>query len=221
MKQSSFQVTDLNLCIPEREPQDITFTLNEGDVLEIKGPSGSGKTTLLKILARLYPSSSGVISLDGKQTSEVTPQVWRREVAYLAQKPALLPGTSLDNLRTPFSLHVAHKAKFPKEKAEKLLSDLGIDDATAQRGSRVLSGGEGARVALARALLLGPRVLLSDEVSAALDDRSRKQTVAVIKNWMREQGGILIFTAHDHHFAEEFADREILTLKNIKQNQTR
>ena len=141
---------------------DVSFAAPRGQVLALVGPSGAGKSTLLRCLTRLAEPESGTIGLDGEDIRRVAPQVLRRRVALVAQAPVMLPGTVADNLAYGLPA-LADDAR------DAALAAAGFDDSFLPRVAKALSGGERARVALARALTREPDAILLDEPTAALD----------------------------------------------------
>ncbi|HHV79645.1 MAG TPA: ATP-binding cassette domain-containing protein [Firmicutes bacterium] len=175
----------------------VSGSVDKGGVLAITGPSGSGKTTLLRILARLQQPIAGKAWLDGKNWSDFSPSEWRIRIHYLAQKPAFLPGTVLDNLKWPFQLAAIKKREgFNREKAADLASKMLLPGDIFERDAQIISGGEAVRVSLIRSLLISPTVLMADEPTAALDADAREAVIAVLKNWLRDTGGALLLVSH-------------------------
>jgi putative ABC transport system ATP-binding protein len=150
-----------------------SLTAFSGEVVDIVGESGVGKTTLLRVLARLLPSATGQIALDGEPAEHIAPELWRTRVALLPQKPALVPGDVRSNLLMPWALKVRHAQTAPSDAVLRAqLDGLGMADVALDRDVARLSVGQSARVAFARTMLTEPRVLLLDEADAALDEVS-------------------------------------------------
>ena len=142
--------------------RDVSLVVPSGLVTALLAPSGAGKSTLLRCLNRLVAPDSGEVLLQGQDILELEPRVLRRRVGLVAQVPVMLPGTVRDN--------VLYAIDEPRAgQAEQALRAANLDPAFAERPARELSGGERARVALARALAREPEVLLLDEPTAALD----------------------------------------------------
>lgn len=226
--------------------EGLSFAITAGEIVDLVGPSGSGKSSLLTAFARLNPHATGVLALQGRDANDFTPQQWRREVAYLPQKPILPGRTVAEAIRLPFSLsiradaegaaddgeagtaaadadksadgmqarggdgnvdagttvntgrrigHIGIGRKFialfrnNEEQARRLLPDqrirmtldaMGCDDIDLDRPPHDLSGGQAARVSLARTLLTGPKVLLADEVDAGLDDENAEKVADIM-----------------------------------------
>lgn len=179
----------------------VSATLSAGGVLTVGGPSGAGKSTLLRVLARLRDCSGGEARLGGISWKEFPAVLWRRLVHYLAQKPAIFDGTVLDNLKKPFELATVKKdLAFDQAAAKTGLERLLLPAGLLHQDARTLSGGEAARVALLRALLLNPAVLLLDEPTAALDEKARSAVLGVVGQWLAEEpnrGVVLVSHAGD------------------------
>ncbi|PJM73843.1 ABC transporter ATP-binding protein [Bifidobacterium primatium] len=183
--------------------RDIDFVVDGGEIVDLIGPSGSGKSSLLTAFARLNSHASGTLALAGRDSSEFTPQQWRRMVAYLPQKP-ILPGyTVADAIRLPWTLAVRGdgdgtsngtrglsrlfrsndaraREALPDARIRKTLDAMGCEDIDLMRPPHDLSGGQAARVSLARTLLTNPKVLLADEVDAGLDDDNAEKVASIM-----------------------------------------
>jgi putative ABC transport system ATP-binding protein len=188
--------------------------VNAGETLAVTGPSGVGKSTLLKILCRLVAPDQGEMALDGISFRSVASPKWRTQVQYLAQKPALLEGTVESNLRRPFQLkQISSVMSFDLHRAEQLMEELGLSREMMQQPAFTLSGGEGARVALIRAMLLNPRVLLLDEPTASLDELSRHMVLSVLARWVQEEERALILVSHNQQDRCEISGSRQLPLQ--------
>lgn len=166
----------------------LSFDVDGGEVVDVTGPSGSGKSTLLTAFARLNVHTSGTFALDGRDSDTFTPQRWRSVVAYLPQTPTLIGDTVADAIRLPWTLKVRHSERThaPKDlltdaHIRATLDDMGCADIDLDRAPRDLSGGQAARVSLARTLLTKPRVLLADEVDAGLDEQNADKVADLLK----------------------------------------
>lgn len=184
----------------------------ENGVLVVRGPSGAGKSTLLRALARLRPILHGRVWLQGREMREVPPTLWRRRVHYVAQQPVAFDGTVLDNLLLPYRLRIFRDEPAPQRPAlVAALEELGLPDP--DQDARTLSGGELARVALLRAVLARPSVLLLDEPTASLDAANRQRVVSLLRRWVTaEPGRGLVLVSHADQDAEAFGAVRVLNL---------
>ena len=158
---------------PLRLIEHACLTLEAGSIYDLTGPSGCGKSTLLRGLARLIDLDSGTMLLEGTPHTSFSPVQWRVQVCLVPQKPSLVPGTVQDNLLLPWSLKVRSNQTAPHEAAlRQMLDQAALEDVELDRDVSQLSGGQAARIALVRAFLTDARVLLLDEVDAALDEAS-------------------------------------------------
>jgi len=171
-----------------------------GAVTALLAPSGAGKSTLLRACVRLVEHEAGTITLDGTDVGDLDARTLRRRVGLVAQTPAMLPGSVADNLR--------HGVEdLGEDGLRDALAAADLDPSFAAREARRLSGGERARVALARALTRAPQVLLLDEPTAALDADSAARIGATLRGLAGRGLGICVAT-HDLEFAAAWSDRE-------------
>lgn len=170
---SFFEAISVSCVIPAQSPADdertvfenLSFAVERGEIVDLVGPSGSGKSSLLTACARLNPHAHGTFALEGKGSGEFTPQQWRRDVAYLPQKPILTGKNVAEAIRLPWTLAIRGKGGkgehlLPDERIRTTLDAMGCEDIDLERAPHDLSGGQAARVALARTLLTDPKVLL-------------------------------------------------------------
>lgn len=160
------------------------------------GRSGCGKTTLLKLAAGLLRPDAGTVRFDGGP----------RDIGFVFQAPNLLEWLRvIDNVLLPVTLHGRPSAA-ERERAQQLLDQLGLAD-HAHKHPRQLSGGQQSRVALARALMLQPTLLLLDEPFAALDAITREELQHDLRAMCRASGTTVLFVTHDIAEAVYLADR--------------
>src|SRR6266851_414661 len=126
-----------------------SILVRPGEAVAIQGPSGSGKSTLARALATLIEPDAGTVLLDGHDAREIAPTQFRTRVAFLAQQPAMFPGTVRDNLEAGPALH---GKSLGGSQGRELIVAVGLDESILPREAATLSGGERQRVALARAL---------------------------------------------------------------------
>ncbi|WP_172623388.1 ABC transporter ATP-binding protein [Arabiibacter massiliensis] len=153
--------------------RDVSFALEAGAIYDLVGPSGAGKSTLLRACALMMARDAGEFYLDALPSAGFKPVEWRRRVCLVPQQASLVAGTVRDNLVLPWKLKVNADTRPPAdEELARLLEAAELGDVELSRDASQLSGGQAARVALLRAFATRPRVLLLDEVDAALDDAS-------------------------------------------------
>jgi putative ABC transport system ATP-binding protein len=170
----------------------VSLTLDVGEIVDVRGPSGAGKTTLLRALARLLPDVTGALTLAGRPATDYEPAEWRSRVTLLPQTAAMQPGTVRDNLLMPWRLKVRSAESSPPDGVlEQALHDVGLAEIALGRDASRLSVGQAARVALLRAVLTGPDVLLLDEPDANLDDESTAQVSAMTERYAADGGAVL------------------------------
>ena len=183
---------------------DVSLTLEPGGRLAIMGPSGSGKSTLLAILGALEPPSTGTVRLDGVDPfagNAAARAVFRnRRIGFVFQEHHLLPGCSaLDNVLVP----AIASGRVPREiaaRGRRLLEHVGLAHRMAHRPGE-LSGGERQRVAVARALVLSPRLILADEPTGQLDSHAAAQVADLLVELAAESGGMLAVVTHSEPLA--------------------
>jgi lipoprotein-releasing system ATP-binding protein len=191
--------------------KDINMKVQKGEVVSIIGPSGAGKSTLLQIIGTLsQPDSGEVIINDNKvlQMKEKELAHFRNQhIGFVFQFHQLLPEfTAMENIIIPAL--IAHKSKEEaEEEAVKLLDFLKISDRASHRPNE-LSGGERQRVAVARALINHPDVILADEPSGSLDSANKEELHRLFFNLRDQFGQTLVIVTHDHDLAA-ISDRVI------------
>ncbi len=177
--------------------EDVSFFLEAGGVYDLTGPSGSGKTTLLRVCARLLPKTAGTLRLNGQDSDGMSPVAWRRQVCLVPQQSVLVPGTVGDNLRLPWTLKVNAGITPPAdEELQALLDAVDLNEVSCHTDASQLSGGQQARVALLRAFVTHPKVLLLDEVDAGLDDESAKAVGLLCRSVAQKEGSAVLRIRH-------------------------
>ncbi len=180
---------------------DVSFRVMPQEVVGLVGPSGCGKTTILHVVAGLRRASRGmvhVLGVDlGSASDRTVSRLRARHIGIVFQRFHLLPRESaLDNVLMPafFGDTPARKAR---ERAYALLERVGLGP-WARTPAVDLSEGQRQRVAIARALLNDPALVLADEPTGNLDDASARTTLSLLVDAVRERGGTLLLSTHDH-----------------------
>ena len=182
--------------------EHVSATLTQGRCTAVVGPSGAGKSTLLRLLDRLAEPSSGQVLLSGRPLPSYDVLELRRRVGLVQQAPVLLGDTVLEDLRVGAPL-------LAPVDAEELLVRAGLPGIDLGRATAGLSGGEAQRLCLARALAVGPEVLLLDEPTSALDAVAAGAVEQVIKRLVAD-GLTAVLVSHDLAQARRVADDVIV-----------
>jgi len=185
---------------------DVSFPVEEGEVLALVGPSGAGKSSLLRLLDRLDEPTSGTVFLSGVDYRTIPPRDLRRSVGMVMQAAALFPGTVADNVR--FGPH-QHGRDLPDAQVYELLKQVGLAGFASRPADR-LSGGEAQRVNVARALANEPQVLLLDEPTSALDEGSKLGVEELIAAIARDRSLTCVIVTHDMAQAARIATRALV-----------
>jgi ABC-type lipoprotein export system ATPase subunit len=184
----------------------INIEINKGEFVSIVGKSGSGKTTLLNLIGLLDTFDSGSYRLDDKELKSVNQfglaKLRNSKIGFVYQNFNLLPGsTTVDNVMLP-QLFAGKPSGKAKKKAQEYLEFVGLGDKFKNKPTQ-LSGGEQQRVAIARALINEPELLLLDEPTGALDSKTGREIMDLIKSeWRRREMTIMMIT-HDREIAQE------------------
>jgi ATP-binding cassette, subfamily B, bacterial MsbA len=174
---------------------NVTLTADAGEVIAIVGPSGAGKTTLISLIARLYDPTDGVVLLDGRDLRDLTLSGLRKQIGFVFQDTFLFAATIRENIAigrdraTEEEIITAARAANAWEFIERLPN--GLDTFTGERGVK-LSEGQKQRLAIARALLRDPRILILDEPTSALDARSEHLLRSALEVLMRGRTSFVI-----------------------------
>ncbi|AJY76787.1 ABC transporter ATP-binding protein [Paenibacillus beijingensis] len=176
----------------------------------IIGESGSGKTTLLRLLNVLDSPEEGEIWFDGVSLNEVNPVEWRRKAVMVPQSPVMFKGTVEDNLQV--GRRFAGQSAATREQMMQALFLFSLDKELSQAADN-LSGGEKQRLALARAVLMEPFVLLLDEPTSALDEATADTLMQRLSAYTRERNVTVIMITHSRTIAQTYADF-IVEVKN-------
>jgi polar amino acid transport system ATP-binding protein len=187
---------------------DVSLSVHAGDVVCLIGSSGSGKSTLLRCLDLIEEIDDGVIELDGREVSDpmVDPREVRREIGMVFQPYNLFPHLSVlaNCTLAPRKVHGATKAE-AEARARELLVRFGLGEHVDQHPDR-LSGGQQQRAALVRALCTSPRLVLLDEITAALDPELVGEVLDIVRDLARG-GTTMVIATHEMTFARDIATR--------------
>jgi lipoprotein-releasing system ATP-binding protein len=183
---------------------DVTLALESGGRLAVMGPSGSGKSTLLSVIGGLEPPTTGTVRLDGENphAASVSDRALfrNRRVGFVFQDHHLLAGCSaLDNVVLP-ALATGRVSPARIARATRLLERVGLAHRARHRPGE-LSGGERQRVAVARALIMDPRLVLADEPTGQLDSQAATSITDLLIELVSETGGMLLVVTHSEAVA--------------------
>jgi putative ABC transport system ATP-binding protein len=193
---------------------DLTVAVGKGKCLLLRGPSGSGKSTLLNLVGCLTHPTSGKIFLDGREVSHLPDHflaaVRREKIGFVFQAFNLLQGsTALDNVAMPLlPLGMGHAAR--KDKALSLLCRVNLEHRAHFRVNH-LSGGEQQRVAVARALVNDPALIIADEPNSNVDERNGRLILDMLGE-LKQEGRTLVISSHDPAFAGNGLVDDVLTM---------
>jgi putative ABC transport system ATP-binding protein len=197
---------------PTRALDDASATIRAGEVVAIMGPSGSGKSTLLHCLAGILPPDAGQVHYRGRDLwamSDAERSALRRgQFGFVFQFGQLVPElTCLENVALPLRLSGTRRSEAHR-RALSWLERLEVTDVAGKRPGDV-SGGEGQRVAVARALVTGPRVIFADEPTGALDSFNGERVMNLLTAAARESSAAVVLVTHEPRVAA-YSDREVI-----------
>ena len=182
----------------------VDLDVRQGEFITLLGPSGSGKTTTLRMIAGFTVQTAGTIEIDGNDVSRIPPH--KRDVGMVFQNYALFPHmTSGENIAFPLQMRKLPKAEI-KRRVDDALRLVKLD-AYASRYPRQMSGGQQQRIALARAVVFEPALLLMDEPLGALDKKLREALQLEIMHISRQLGATVVYVTHDQEEALVMSDR--------------
>ena len=187
--------------------KDVSFQFRKGDLISLLGPSGCGKTTVLKMMGGLIPATGGLLELDGRAIDAPFPGV-----GVVFQAPTLMPWRSvLGNVLFPMEVTGKNDAR-AKARAHEILKLVGLDGFE-NAYPRQLSGGMQQRVALCRAIIHEPSILLMDEPFGALDELTRLEMNDLLLDLRRVTGATVLFVTHSISEAIYLSDRVVVFSK--------
>lgn len=191
--------------------KDIDLTIQKGEIVSIVGPSGAGKTTLLQIIGTLDRPDTGSVIIDGIDTTTLSQKKLsdfrNRHIGFVFQFHQLLPEfTAIENIMIPAYI-AGVNTKEARHRAEELLQFMGLSDRTKHKPNE-LSGGEKQRVAVARALINNPDVILADEPSGSLDSKNKEELHQLFFDLRDKYGQTFVIVTHDEGLAS-ITDRTI------------
>ncbi len=189
----------------------IDLEIKKGEVVSIVGPSGAGKTTLLQIMGTLDKPTSGTVEIDGVNVSQLSQsklsKFRNQHIGFVFQFHQLLPEfTALENVMIPAFIAGTGK-KEARRRAEELLDFMGLSERAGHKPNE-LSGGEKQRVAVARALMNNPEVVMADEPSGSLDSKNKEELHRLFFDLRDRFGQTFVIVTHDESLAR-LTDRTI------------
>ncbi len=186
--------------------RDVSFAIAPGDRVAIVGSSGAGKTTLLRLLNRLIEPTSGAIYLDNQVLDQIPVIQLRQQVVLVLQESKLLGMTVRQALEYPLVLRHLTKSKI-QQRVEEWIERLHIPSDWLERTELQLSLGQRQWVAVARALVIQPHVLLLDEPTSALDVGKGEFLIKALMEFAQNYGAAVLMVNHQLELAEQFCDR--------------
>jgi putative ABC transport system ATP-binding protein len=194
--------------------RELSLTVERGEYLAIMGPSGSGKSTLMNLIGCLDTPTGGTYELNGHNVSEMDDnelaEVRNREIGFVFQTFNLLPrATALHNVELPL-IYAGIPAEERRQRALAALDHVGLAERVNHRPNE-LSGGQGQRVAVARALVNGPSILLADEPTGNLDSKTGAE-IMVLFNELARKGNTIIVVTHEEDIAHH--SRRVVRLRD-------
>ena len=187
--------------------RDVSFRAEQGEFITVSGPSGSGKSTFLHLMGAVDAPSSGEVFLGGREISRLSDEglseIRRKEVGFIHQFFHLMPTmTAYENVALPLLLQDRKRPEI-KEMAENALARVGLENRM-RSFPRQLSGGEMQRVAVARAVIHKPRLILADEPTGNLDSENSQNVLELVAELHKEDGFTVVMATHDQmplHYA--------------------
>jgi len=199
-----------------RAVDGVSFTVGRGEVVGLVGESGSGKTTLGRSVLRLIEPTSGSVSFDGREVTDLGPaelKALRSQMQIIFQDPfaSLNPRMSVGDILAE-ALHL-HRIGTPADRRKRigeLLEKVGLPATAAQRFPHEFSGGQRQRIGIARALAVNPKFIVADEPVSALDVSIQAQIINLLQDLRQEMGLSLLFIGHDLSVVEYLCERVVV-----------
>lgn len=195
--------------------EDVNFSFEEGKFYTILGPSGSGKTTALSLASALDTPKSGKILYEGKDIKKIGLNNYRnKHIAIVFQSYNLIDYmTGLQNITTAMEI-TKNKIEDKKEKAYELIEKVGLTKEEANRNVMKLSGGQQQRIAIARALSTNAKIILADEPTGNLDNKTSVEIIEIFKKLAKEDGKCIMMVTHSLEIAS--MSDVVINLENKK-----
>lgn len=221
MTTPTLQVQDLKKIFTRERQSDflavdgVSFDISAGECVGLIGESGSGKSTVANMIARLLNPTEGRILLDGEDVTDVEARSIFRTVQMIFQSPqeSFDPRRNLGDGIGESLLNVGQSRAEVREKVGRLLEAVGLSPDFENRYPHEVSGGQCQRAAIARAIAIGPKLLICDEATSALDVTVQAEIVALLSRLRRERGMACLFICHDIALAQDFCDRLLVMHK--------
>jgi len=192
----------------------VSFDIDDGELVTITGPSGSGKSTLLHCIAGILKPDSGRIWVDGNAIQDRKPHL--RSIGIVMQDQPLYEHLSVEE-NVGFPLRVCGETKLEiAQRVYETLGSLHLSNIASRRASK-LSGGERRRVAIGRATIVKPRILLLDEPLVSLDQELKESIAMLIRRVHDEIGATTLFVTHDQHEVNDFGG-SVVTMEELNSN---
>ena len=208
------ECSDLKMSFGDRLIfEEVNFSIPDGSTVGVYGRSGIGKSTLAKILCGIYPPRAGQVLLDGEVLCSDT-QSYDRKKGLCIQMVYQQPYASLDHsqkIGSAFRELIRYHRFAPDRAASdaltaEMLSEVGLDTSILGHLPHQISGGEAQRVAVARALLFRPKLLIMDEATSMLDVSTQANVLSLVRRVMAKNNGSVLFISHDRELVEHFCD---------------
>lgn len=202
-----------------RALDDVSLSVNAGEVLAVIGESGSGKSTLSRIMANLIQPTSGNVLFEGNSFANSRGEdrkSWHRKIQLIQQdtRGSLDPRMSVfAQIEEPLIIHRIGTKVERQERVRSLIEKVGLPQKIGEQLPHTISGGQRQRVVIARALALAPKVLICDEPVSSLDLTIQVQIVKLLLQIKRERNSALVFVTHDLPLAGKIADRMVVLYK--------